>query len=40
MVIYFLLQEGEINNNKAGEGMDEDDNSITCHTIVCKKINI
>jgi hypothetical protein len=28
--------EGGIHNNKAGEGMDEADNSITCHTIVCK----
>jgi hypothetical protein len=32
-----LYQEGEINNKKAGEGMDEDDNSITCHKIVCKR---
>ena len=30
-----FIQEGEINNNNAGDGM-EDDNSITCHKMVCK----
>jgi hypothetical protein len=29
MVTYYLNQEGELNNNNAGDGM-EDDNTITC----------
>jgi hypothetical protein len=32
MVTYYLYQEGEVNNNNAGDGM-EDDNSITCVNI-------
>jgi hypothetical protein len=29
MVTYYLNQEGELNNNNADDGM-EDDNTITC----------
>jgi hypothetical protein len=32
----FLIQEGGIQNDEVGEGVDEADNSITCHDIVCK----
>jgi hypothetical protein len=30
----FLIQEGGIQNDALGVGMDEADNSITCHDIV------
>jgi len=31
-----LYQEEELNKNNAGDGM-EDDNTITCHKMVCKR---
>jgi hypothetical protein len=36
MVTYYLNQEGELNNNNAGDRM-EDDNTITCQKMVCKR---
>jgi hypothetical protein len=32
----FLIQEEGIQNDAVGVGMDEADNAITCHDIVCK----